>query len=37
MDFSNMTLKARTALANHLFKLAALVAPDKKKTTKKRK
>lgn len=31
MDFTKMSNKARTALANKLFKLAALVAPDKKK------
>ncbi len=35
MDISKMSLKARTKLANELFKLAALVAPDKKKKGKK--
>lgn len=31
MDFSKLTKTARTKLANKLFKLAALVAPDKEK------
>lgn len=31
MDFTKLTTSARTKLANKLFKLAALVAPDKKK------
>jgi hypothetical protein len=31
MDFTKLTLAARRKLANKLFKLAALVAPDKKK------
>lgn len=35
MDISKMSLQARTVLANKLFKLAALVAPDKKKKGKK--